>query len=69
MKKETTKRPTALSKAKAEIKDLKGKLQALNVKLDDNIVTHEELKVLKIYKGISIVSVITVIVLLVKLFA
>ena len=47
------KRPSALDKAKAEVSDLKKKLQALNVALDDNIVTHEELKVLKIYKAIT----------------
>ena len=36
--------------AKEEIKDLKEQLAAANVKLDDNVVTKEELKWLKLYK-------------------
>ena len=36
--------------AKEEIKDLKDQLAAANVKLDDNVVTKEELKWLKLYK-------------------
>ena len=36
--------------AKEEIKDLKEQLAAANVKLNDNVVTKEELKWLKLYK-------------------
>ena len=36
--------------AKEKIKDLEDKLAAVNVALDDNVVTHNELKWLKIYK-------------------
>ena len=36
--------------AKEEIKELKEKLEAANVKLDDNVVTADELKWLKLYK-------------------
>ena len=36
--------------AKEEIKELKDKLAAANVALDDNVVTAKELKWLKLYK-------------------
>lgn len=66
MAKQATKKPSALSKAKAEIKELKEKLSVVNVKLDDNVVTHDELKWLKIYKGISIFAVGYVLVQIVR---
>ena len=57
---EKKKRPSALSKAKAEIVDLKKELKAAvdaaNVRLNDNIVTDRELKWLRIYKGFFIAS-------------
>ena len=36
--------------AKEKIKDLEEKLEAANVKLDDNVVTTDELKWLRFYK-------------------
>ena len=36
--------------AKQKIKDLEEKLAAVNVALDDNVVTHNELKWLRVYK-------------------
>lgn len=36
--------------AKEEIKELKKEIEKLNVDLSDNIVTQEELKVLRLYK-------------------
>ena len=41
--------------AKAKIKELEDKLESLNVDLSDNIVTTEELKVLKVYKYVTFV--------------
>ena len=43
--------------AKMKIKELEDKLAAVNVALDDNVVTHNELKWLKIYKGWFFISV------------
>ena len=37
--------------AKEKIKDLEAQIEALNVDLSDNVVTKEELKVLKLYKA------------------
>ena len=42
--------------AKEKIKDLEEKLAAVNVALDDNVVTHNELKWLKIYKAWFFIS-------------
>lgn len=39
------------AKLKRELKEAKEEIAALNVKLDDNVVTQSELKVLKIYKA------------------
>ena len=64
-KQPTNKKPSALSRAKSKIQSLESKL---NVALDDNIVTHEELKTLKVYKAISIVAVSAFIILLASLF-
>ena len=66
MNKQTTnKKPSALARAKAKIQHLE---EQLNVSLDDNIVTQEELKTLKIYKAISIASLCIFIVWVVSLF-
>ena len=59
-------RPSAHQKAKAEIIELKKKIVSLNVKLDDNVVTQEELKVLKVYKGVAIATTCILIVALLK---
>ena len=37
--------------AKEKIKDLEAQIEALNVDLSDNMVTKEELKVLRLYKA------------------
>jgi len=37
--------------AKEKIKELEAQIEALNVDLSDNMVTSEELKVLKLYKA------------------
>lgn len=55
MAKQATKRPSALQKAKTEIQELKEKVAKLNVDLSDNVVTQEELKVLKVYKYVTFV--------------
>ena len=54
-KQASKKKPTALAKAKAEVAELKEKLASLNVDLSDNIVTHDELQVLKVYKYVTFV--------------
>ena len=41
--------------AKTKIKELEDKLETLNVDLSDNVVTHQELKVLKVYKYVTFV--------------
>lgn len=43
--------------AKQKIKDL----EAINVKLNDNIVTHSELKWLRVYKAWFIISIIGIV--------
>ena len=52
-----TKKRFTFADAKQKIKDLEEKLAAVNVALDDNVVTHDELKWLKIYKGWFFISV------------
>ena len=52
-----TKKRFTFADAKQKIKDLEEKLAAVNVALDDNVVTHNELKWLKIYKGWFFISV------------
>ena len=53
--------------AKEKIKKLEEEIKAANVKLDDNVVTHAELKWLKIYKGAFFVCLAGLIVLLLSL--
>ena len=48
-----TKKRFTFADAKAKIKELEDKLEVLNVDLSDNIVTAEELKVLKVYKYVT----------------
>ena len=55
-----TKKRFTFADAKQKIKDLEEKLAAVNVALDDNVVTHDELKWLKIYKGWFFISVILI---------
>ena len=50
-----TKKRFTFADAKAKIKELEDKLEVLNVDLSDNIVTHEELKVLRVYKYVTFV--------------
>ena len=47
----TKKKRFTFKDAKAKIAELEELLSAANVKLDDNIVTKEELKWLKLYKA------------------
>ena len=46
----TRKKRFTFADAKEEIKQLKDQLAAANVALDDNVVTKEELKWLKLYR-------------------
>ena len=50
-----TKKRFTFADAKAKIKELEDKLETLNVDLSDNVVTHDELKVLKVYKYVTFV--------------
>ena len=50
-----TKKRFTFADAKAKIKELEDKLEVLNVDLSDNIVTAEELKVLKVYKYVTFI--------------
>ena len=55
--------------AKEEIKQLKSEIEKLNVDLSDNVVTQEELKVLKIYKfGFFVAAGIATVLVLSLLF-
>ena len=48
--KKARKKRFTFADAKLKIKELESQIEALNVDLSDNIVTEEELKILKLYK-------------------